>query len=335
MKILVTGSSGFIGFHTSLKLLQRNFDVVGLDNHNDYYDVNLKLQRNKILNEFKNFSFIQGDLENTELVNSIYDDYEPSRVLHLGAQAGVRYSLQNPYPYITSNILGFLNILEASRHNKIENLVYASSSSVYGLNKLLPFKEDQNVDHPLSLYAASKKSNELMAHSYSSLYDLPTTGLRFFTVYGPWGRPDMALFLFTNSILKGQKIQLFNNGNMVRDFTYVDDIVESLILLLEKVPSQDPDFDYLRPNPATSNCPYRIFNIGNSKPRNLNEYIDALENSLQIKANKEFLPMQLGDVPETAADTSYLEEWIGFKPNTDISVGIEKFVEWYKKFYDI
>ena len=335
MRILVTGSSGFIGFHSSLKLLDIGYEVIGLDNQNDYYDVNLKIQRNKILEDFTNFSFIKGDLEDSQKINSIFKKYKPQRVLHLGAQAGVRYSLTNPHPYITSNIVGFLNILEACRHNKTENLVYASSSSVYGLNRQLPFKEDQNVDHPLSLYAVSKKSNELMAHSYSHLYDLPTTGLRFFTVYGPWGRPDMALFLFTESILKGEMIQLFNEGNMVRDFTYVDDIVRSLVLLLDKVPYPDPEFNMKSPNPATSSSPYRIFNIGNSSPRHLTEYIDALEEALQIKAKKEFLPMQLGDVPETSADTSYLQDWIDFKPGTDIRDGIKNFINWYKDFYKI
>ncbi len=333
MKILVTGSSGFIGFHSSLKLLNMGFEIIGLDNQNDYYDVNLKIDRTKILSGFSNFTFIKGNLEDSDLIESIFKTHQPERVLHLGAQAGVRYSLTNPHPYITSNIVGFLNILESCRHFKVDNLVYASSSSVYGLNKSLPFKEDQNVDHPLSLYAASKKSNELMAHSYSHLYDVPTTGLRFFTVYGPWGRPDMALFLFTEAILKGQTIELFNEGNMVRDFTYVDDIVQSLVLLLDKVPVADDKFDFKNPNPATSSAPYRVFNIGNSSPRNLTEYIDALEDSLNVEAKKQYLPMQPGDVPETSADTTYLEKWIDFKPSTDIKDGIEKFVIWYREFY--
>jgi UDP-glucuronate 4-epimerase len=333
MKVLVTGTAGFIGFHSARKFLERGDEVVGFDNVNDYYDINIKRERLKLLNNYSNFQFNEGSLEDSDFITEIFNVNQPERVLHLAAQAGVRYSLTNPHPYMNSNIVGFLNILECCRHQKIDNLVYASSSSVYGSNTSLPFKEDQNVDHPLSLYAASKKSNELMAHSYSHLYGLPTTGLRFFTVYGPWGRPDMALFLFTKAILNGETIQVFNNGEMVRDFTYVDDIVHSLVKLVDKIPEGDPEFDRSNPNPATSDAPYRIFNIGNNNPRNLMDYINAIETSLGLEAKKEFLPMQLGDVPETAADTDYLSDWIDFKPDTDISIGVNNFVDWYKEFY--
>ncbi len=340
MKILITGCAGFIGFHLSKRLIQEKYHVVGIDNLNNYYDPNLKKARLEELNKLakeknQEFNFESFGIENSNLLEDFFKKYKPSRVINLAAQAGVRYSIENPSAYIQSNIVGFCNILELCRHTEVKHLVYASSSSVYGGNTKMPFSEEQSVAHPVSLYAASKKSNELMAHTYSHLYNLPATGLRFFTVYGPWGRPDMALFLFTNAILSGKKIQVFNQGNMIRDFTYIDDIVESLFRLIFKEAKPDENFDTSKPSLSTSWAPHRIFNIGNSKPVQLMEYINALENSLGVSAIKEFLPMQPGDVPATSADTSALEDWIGFKPNTSITDGINRFVNWYRNFYSV
>jgi UDP-glucuronate 4-epimerase len=340
MTCLVTGAAGFIGFHLSSRLLERGTPVLGFDNVNSYYDPSLKrarLQQLQATSERTGTSFqlIEADLENRDAVETAFATHKPSKVVNLAAQAGVRYSIENPAAYIQSNLVGFGHILEGCRHHGIEHLVYASSSSVYGGNTNLPFSEQQGVDHPVSLYAASKKANELMAHTYTHLYQLPATGLRFFTVYGPWGRPDMALFLFTKAILAGEPIQVFNNGQMVRDFTYVDDIVESLLRVLDKPATPDPAFDPSQPDPSTSWAPHRIFNIGNSNPTPLMVYIEAIENALGITAIKEFLPLQPGDVPATAADTSALETWTGFKPNTPVRDGVARFVAWYRDFYGI
>ena len=337
--ILVTGAAGFIGFHLSRKILTEGTAVIGFDNINSYYDPAIKRQRIEILREVANssgtpFKLIEADLQDFDAINRVFESYSFSTVINLAAQAGVRHSIQNPSAYIESNLVGFGNILEASRQYGVGHLIFASSSSVYGGNTNLPFNESNTVDHPLSLYAATKKSNELMAHSYSHLYGLPATGLRFFTVYGPWGRPDMALFLFTKAIINGEPIKVFNNGRMVRDFTYVDDIVESIYRLLSKKASPDNKFDTSMPNPGSSWAPYRIFNIGNSSPVPLSEYIEAIEEAAGVKAIKEFLPMQPGDVPATAADTSSLEEWIDFKPRTTIKEGVSKFVHWYREYYN-
>ena len=333
MRVLVTGAAGFIGSHLAIKLLERGDNVIGIDNLNDYYDVNLKKARLERVRKFKNFTDIRVDINDRNSIKEVFGKYKPQRVINLAAQAGVRYSLENPYAYIDSNIMGFTNILENYRHFDIEHLVYASSSSVYGGNEKLPFSEHDSVDHPLSIYAATKKANELMAHTYSHLFGLPTTGLRFFTVYGPWGRPDMALFLFANAIMKGQEINVFNNGKMVRDFTYIDDIVEGTFKVLDKVAYANDKFDVFNPDPASSFAPYRIFNIGNSNPTNLMNYISALENSLNLKAIKNFLPMQMGDVQATSADVSELNHWIDFKPNTLVQDGVDRFVQWYRGYY--
>ena len=340
MNVLVTGSAGFIGFHLTRRLLEQGTPVIGLDNVNPYYDISLKRARiSRLYAEAERtgtkFVLIEEDLENESAIKKVFDEYKPQKVVNLAAQAGVRYSIENPAAYIQSNLVGFGHILEGCRHNGVEHLIYASSSSVYGGNTNLPFSEHQGVDHPVSLYAATKKANELIAHSYSHLYGLAATGLRFFTVYGPWGRPDMALFLFTKSILAGKPIQVFNNGEMTRDFTYVDDIIESLVRLLYKPATSEKTFDSSIPDPATSWAPHRIFNIGNSNPTPLMAYIEALENTLGIRAKKEFLSMQPGDVPATAADTSALESWVGFKPSTSIDEGIDKFVSWYKEYYKL
>ena len=338
MKILVTGAAGFIGFHLSKELLSRGYEVIGLDNINSYYDVTLKIARTNILKkhcENKNFIFEKGNLEDDSFIKKIFLKYKPQKVVNLAAQAGVRYSLENPMAYIESNVVGFQNLIEASKVNKVEHFVYASSSSVYGGNTLLPFSEKNSVEHPISIYAATKKANELVAHTYSHLYDLSTTGLRFFTVYGPWGRPDMALFLFTKSIIKKEPIKVFNNGEMSRDFTFVDDIVESLIRVIDKPPNGNKFYDTSNPDPSSSWAPYKIFNIGNSSPVSLMEYIKAIESALGIESIKEFLPMQPGDVRATFADTIELEEWTNFKPKTDIKTGIGKFIEWYLDFYKI
>jgi UDP-glucuronate 4-epimerase len=333
MKILLTGAAGFIGMHTTLRLLARGDEVIGVDNLNDYYDVNLKLARLQRLTSHPNFSFHRHSVEDREAMAKLFAGEKPQRVVHLAAQAGVRYSLTNPHAYIDANLQGFINILEGCRHQKVEHLAYASSSSVYGGNTAMPFSEHQNVDHPVSLYAATKKANELMAHTYSHLFGLPTTGLRFFTVYGPWGRPDMALFLFTKAILEGKPIDVFNHGQMVRDFTYIDDIVEGVIRVLDKPAQPNPDYNAASPDPATSNAPYRVFNIGNSQPTPLMDYIGALESALGIEALKNYLPLQPGDVPATNADTAELAAWVGFKPNTPVVQGVQSFVNWYRSFY--
>ena len=335
MTILVTGSAGFIGFHLSMKLIKKGKKVIGFDNLNNYYDPKLKKSRLEILNSLDTnlFTFVKGDLEDRELLKNIFLKYKPKSVVNLAAQAGVRYSIENPYTYVNSNIVGFINLLEECRNNNIEHLVYASSSSVYGGNTKKPFSETDNVDHPISIYAASKKANELMAHSYSHLFDLPTTGLRFFTVYGPWGRPDMALFLFTKSILSNKPIKVFNNGRMVRDFTYIDDIVESILRLVKKPPKKNNSFDFENLNPNNSWAPFHIFNIGNSNPTPLMDFISAIEDELGKKGIKEYLPMQPGDVPSTESDTKSLEKWVNYKPSTSVKEGISKFVAWYKEFY--
>lgn len=332
MKVLVTGAAGFIGFHVSKTLLQRGNTVVGIDNLNDYYDVNLKHSRLKLL-EHENFSFHKVDLSDRESVDAIFKSEKIDRVINLAAQAGVRYSIENPWSYLDSNLTGFLVILEACRHHNIQHLVYASSSSVYGANTKLPFSVADNVDHPLSLYAASKKSNELMAHSYSNLYDLPVSGLRFFTAYGPWGRPDMALFLFTKNILQDKPIKVFNYGKHTRDFTYIDDIVEGIIRVLDTIPEKNPSYDLSKLNPADSPAPYRLYNIGNNSPVQLLDYIQAIETALGKKAEMELLPLQAGDVPDTQADISHLQSAVGFKPSTSVQQGINQFVKWYRNYY--
>lgn len=332
---LVTGAAGFIGMHTSLRLLARGDHVIGLDNLNDYYDITLKHARLALLQPNANFSFHQLDVANRDGVTSLFASTKPRRVIHLAAQTGVRYSLSNPHAYIDSNLLGFTNILEGCRHNSVQHLVYASSSSVYGGNVALPFSEHHNVDHPISLYAATKKANELMAHTYSHLFGLPTTGLRFFTVYGPWGRPDMALFLFTKAILAGQSIDIFNKGKMVRDFTFIDDIVEGVIRVADKTAMPNPAFDASNPDPATSSAPYRVLNLGNNQPTPLMDYITLLENALGQVAKKNYLPMQPGDVPATAANTDELNSWVSFKPNTAVADGVTRFVNWYRGYYRI
>ena len=333
MKILLTGAAGFIGMHTCLRLLARGDQVVGVDNLNDYYDVSLKEARLARLTSHPNFSFQKLSVEDRQVMAELFAREKPQRVIHLAAQAGVRYSLTNPHAYIDANLQGFTNVLEGCRHNGVEHLAYASSSSVYGGNTALPFSEHHNIDHPVSLYAATKKANELMAHTYSHLFRLPTTGLRFFTVYGPWGRPDMALFLFTKAILEGKPIDVFNHGQMVRDFTYIDDIVEGLTRVIDKPATPNPAFDAANPDPATSNAPYRVFNIGNNLPTPLMDYITALESALGKTAQKNFLPMQPGDVPITAANTDELNAWVGFKPNTLVIEGVARFVAWYKGYY--
>ncbi|MGE4287702.1 MAG: NAD-dependent epimerase [Salinivirgaceae bacterium] len=347
MKVLVTGAAGFIGFHLVKKLIDMGEDIVGLDNINDYYDLNLKYGRlnecgilrenisdNQLISSvnYPNYHFIKTNLEDSEIINDLFEEESFDVVVNLAAQPGVRYSLQNPQAYIQSNIVGFLNILEACRHNKIKHLVYASSSSVYGLNKKIPFSTSDNVDHPVSLYAATKKSNELMAHAYSHLYNLPTTGLRFFTVYGPWGRPDMALFLFTKAILNGEPIKVFNKGDLQRDFTYIDDIVSSIEKVIENPPEGNPDWSSLKPDPSSSEAPYRIYNIGNNNPVKLLDFIEAIEKTTGRKAIKEFLPMQPGDVYKTWADCSELNALTGYEPNTSIKKGIEEFVNWFLIF---
>tara|TARA_Y100001968_G_scaffold190314_1_gene174371 strand:+ start:4981 stop:6003 length:1023 start_codon:yes stop_codon:yes gene_type:complete len=340
MNILVTGSAGFIGFHLSKRLLKEGYNVIGFDNFNPYYDVQLKERRNQELESIatdsnRELKVIRNDLENTDSINNLFKEFKPNIVVNLAAQAGVRYSLENPKAYLNSNVIGFGNILEACRHNDVEHLIYASSSSVYGGNKNLPFSESHSVDHPVSLYAATKKSNELMAHTYSHLFGLPATGLRFFTVYGPWGRPDMALFKFTKSILSNEPIEVFNKGNMIRDFTYIDDIIESIFRLIKKPQTANTNFNCEKPDPATSWAPHRLFNIGNSSPTNLMDYITAIEESLGLESKKIMLPMQPGDVTATAANTSLLEDWVDFKPSTSINVGVNNFINWYKDFYNL
>jgi UDP-glucuronate 4-epimerase len=333
MKVLVTGAAGFIGMHVSQILLARGDSVVGLDNLNDYYDVQLKLDRLARLTPHAGFRFVKMDVADREGIAKLFADEKFDRVVHLAAQAGVRYSLVNPHAYIDSNIVGFTNILEGCRHNAVQHLAYASSSSVYGGNTAMPFSEHHNIDHPVSLYAATKKANELMAHTYSHLFRLPTTGLRFFTVYGPWGRPDMALFLFTKAILAGEPIKVFNHGKMVRDFTYIDDIANGVVRVLDRPATVDAGFDAAAPDPARSNAPYRVFNIGNNDPVPLMAFIEAIEGALGKTAQKEYLPLQDGDVPATSADVSELESWTDFRPATPVTDGVGRFVQWYRGYF--
>ncbi|MGP1449608.1 MAG: NAD-dependent epimerase [Wolinella sp.] len=350
MKILVTGTAGFIGSHLAQRLLARGDEVVGLDNINDYYDLRVKygrLERAGIAQEtivygetiqskkHENYRFVKLNLEDRESLHKLFDKEGFDKVCNLAAQAGVRYSLTNPYAYIDSNIVGFINILEGCRNHGVKHLAYASSSSVYGLNESMPFSTSDNVDHPISLYAASKKSNELMAHTYSHLYGIPTTGLRFFTVYGPWGRPDMALFLFTKAILEGRAIDVFNNGEMLRDFTYIDDIVEGVVRVIDNPPSPDPKWSGKNPNPGSSKAPYKIYNIGNNSPVRLMDFIAEIEKNLGMVAKKNMLPLQMGDVPSTYADVSDLIENLDYKPSTSIEVGIERFIRWYREFFAV
>lgn len=335
MKYLVTGAAGFIGFHVAERLLSAGHQVVGLDNLNDYYDVNLKLARLELLKPHAQFTFIKMDLADREGIAQLFREQGFGRVIHLGAQAGVRYSLDNPLAYADANLIGHLNILEGCRHNQVGHLLYASSSSVYGLNRKMPFSTDDSVDHPVSLYAATKKANELMSHTYSHLYGIPTTGLRFFTVYGPWGRPDMALFKFTRAMIAGEKIDVYNQGQMRRDFTYIDDIAEAIVRLQDVIPEADPDWTVEAGSPATSSAPYRVYNIGNSDPVTLMNYIEALEKALGMTADKNLMPMQPGDVLETSADTTALFNAIGFKPQTGVEEGIARFVKWYREFYRV
>ena len=335
MKVLVTGAAGFIGSELSIKLLNRGDTVIGIDNHNDYYDPNLKQARLDRHIENLNYTHIRMDITDEKSIKELFEKYQFDGVVNLAAQAGVRYSIENPLAYINTNIVGFGNILEGCRHNNVGHLVYASSSSVYGSNTKMPFSVHDNVDHPVSLYAASKKANELLAHSYSHLYGLPTTGLRFFTVYGPWGRPDMALFKFTDAILKGKKISVFNFGNHKRDFTYIDDIVEGVIRVLDIPAKSDLTWNGDKPNPGRSEAPWRVYNIGNSSPVKLLDYIDAIEEALNIKAVQELLPLQPGDVPDTYANVDELVKDFGYKPSMNVKNGVKNFVEWYRDYYSI
>lgn len=332
-KVLVTGAAGFIGFHLSQLLMKQGYQVIGIDNLNDYYDVNLKYGRLEILEKQEDFTFYKIDLKDKEEIDNLFEKYKFDYVINLAAQAGVRYSLINPYAYVDSNLIGFINILEACRHYPVKHLLYASSSSVYGGNKVAPFSTEHQVDHPVSLYAATKKSNELMAHTYSHLYKIPTTGLRFFTVYGPWGRPDMAYFSFTQDILSGKPIKVFNYGKMERDFTYIDDIVEGIVRLLPLTPKANPGWDETKDKLSESFAPYKVYNIGNNQPVQLETFISVLEDKLGQKAEKNYMEMQPGDVVRTYADTTDLEQAINFKPKTSIEEGLGKYVEWYKEFY--
>ena len=332
-KVLITGAAGFIGFFLSKRLLDEGVEVVGIDNLNDYYDPGLKKSRLAVLEPFDKFSFVELDMANRPGMEALFNQHSFDVVVNLAAQAGVRYSLENPHSYVDSNVVGFVNILEGCRHSSVKHLVFASSSSVYGGNTKTPFSVHDNVDHPVSLYAATKKSNELMAHSYSHLYGLPATGLRFFTVYGPWGRPDMAYFLFTKAILAGQPINVFNHGKMKRDFTYIDDIVEGVMRVMKKQPQANPDWDRYNADPATSYCPYRVYNIGNNQQETLMHFIEVLEDCLGKKAEKNFMPMQNGDVPATYANVDDLTRDVGFKPSTSIEDGLKKFVDWYRGYY--
>jgi len=340
MKILVTGNAGFIGFHTALKLLQRGDEVVGFDNVNDYYDTDLKDARLSCLEQAaadtgSTYQFIRANLADRDAVESCFAEHRFDRVIHLAAQAGVRYSIENPHAYVESNLVGFVNVLEACRQHQVGHLTYASTSSVYGANTRMPFSEHDGVNHPVQFYAATKRSNELMAHSYSHLFGLPTTGLRFFTVYGPWGRPDMAPHLFTSRILAGEPIKVFNNGNHSRDFTYIDDIVAGVILASDQPASSNPDWDSDHPDPATSKAPFRLYNIGNSNAVKLGDFIAAIETATGKKALKEMLPLQPGDVPDTFADSSALEQSVGYKPATSVEEGVQRFVKWYREFYAV
>jgi UDP-glucuronate 4-epimerase len=333
MRILVTGAAGFIGMHTCKALLDRGDEVIGIDNLNDYYEVQLKRSRLNLIEGYEKFRFIELDLVAREAIMSLFQQYRFDRVFNAAAQAGVRYSIENPHAYIDSNLVGFANILEACRHTKVGHLVYASSSSVYGANENLPFSVKHNVDHPVSLYAATKKAGELMAHAYSHLYGLPTSGLRFFTVYGPWGRPDMAPSLFTRAILEGKPINVFNEGRLQRDFTYIDDIVEGVVRIIDKIAEPDPDFNSREPSPAVSTAPYRIYNIGNNEPVNLLDFIHAIEVALGKTAVKNLVSMQPGDVVATAADIEELYEAVGFRPSTPLSLGVQNFVDWYRDYH--
>ena len=333
--ILVTGAAGFIGYHVTKRLLERGETVVGIDNLNPYYDPKLKEARLEQFRDFDRFEFVRLDIVDRTEMASLFRERRPRRVIHLAAQAGVRYSVENPNAYIDSNVTGFLNVLEGCRHNDAEHLVYASTSSVYGANTKQPFSEHHNTDHPVSLYGATKKANEMMAHSYAHLYRLPVTGLRFFTVYGPWGRPDMALFKFTRGILADEPIPVFNEGRMIRDFTYIDDVAEGVVRILDRVAAPDPKWDSDHPDPATSNAPYRVYNIGNNRPVELMTYISVLERALGRKAKLDLLPMQAGDVPSTMADVSDLERATGFRPGTSVEEGIARFVKWYREYYRV
>jgi UDP-glucuronate 4-epimerase len=333
MKFLITGAAGFIGFHTSQYLLDRGDIVIGVDNINDYYDPSLKEARLSQLKDNDRFTFYKIDIIDKDAVNTIFETESPEHIIHLAAQAGVRYSIENPYAYIDSNITGFMNILEACRHNPIKHLVFASSSSVYGSNTNMPFSVNDNVDHPLSIYAATKKSNELMAHTYSNLFDIPVSGLRFFTVYGPWGRPDMALFIFTRKILNGEAIDVFNEGKHKRDFTYIDDIVEGVVRVSDNVATSNPEWNSDKPDPATSKAPYRLYNVGNNSPVELMYFIGQIEKNLNKKADKNYLPLQAGDVPATYANVDALIDYVGYSPSTSIESGIENFIKWYKDYY--
>ncbi|MCX6360327.1 MAG: NAD-dependent epimerase [Armatimonadetes bacterium] len=334
-RVLVTGAAGFIGYHVSHKLLDRGDLVIGFDNLNSYYDPKLKADRLANLTARTGFTFVQGDLADQRAVDTLFRDHAPDGVINLAAQAGVRYSLENPHAYVQSNLVGFMSILEACRHRGVKHLVYASSSSVYGANRTMPFAVSHNVDHPLSLYAASKKANELMAHTYSHLYGIPTTGLRFFTVYGPWGRPDMATFLFTRAIIAGEPIDLFNQGRMLRDFTYVDDIVEGVVRVLDRPAQPSASWSGERPEPGASAAPYRVYNIGNNRPVELTHFVQVLEEALGVPAVRRYLPMQPGDVPATWADVDALIADVGFSPSTPVEVGIRRFVEWYRGYYGV
>ena len=335
MDVLITGAAGFIGHSLSKKLLARGDRVIGVDNLNDYYDVELKKARLEQLQAHESFSFYQYNLEDADKLNAVFKSEQPQRVVNLAAQAGVRYSLENPQAYVSANLVGFVNILEACRHHNVEHLVYASSSSVYGANTNMPFSVHNNVDHPISLYAASKKSNELLAHTYSHLFNLPCTGLRFFTVYGPWGRPDMALFKFTRAILNDEPIDVFNHGKHKRDFTYIDDIVEGVVRTLDRIAPGNIDWDSDQPDPASSKAPYRLYNIGSNNPVELMHYIAVLEQALGKEAEKNFLPMQAGDVPVTFADVDALMNDVGYKPSTTVETGVARFVAWYREFYQV
>ncbi len=335
MKVLITGTAGFIGSTLAIKLLERGDEVIGIDNINDYYDVNLKLARLERVKAYEGFTEVRGDLEDRKLVDEAFKKHKPQRVVNLAAQAGVRYSLENPYAYIDANIYGFINILESCRHNEVEHLLYASSSSVYGSHTNMPFSIHEPVDHPVSLYAATKKANELMAHTYSHLFQLPTTGLRFFTVYGPWGRPDMALFMFCRNIIAGEPINVFNYGKHKRDFTYIHDIVEGVVRTLDNVAKPNDEWDSKAPDPATSAAPFRVYNIGNNSPVDLEHYIHVLEECLGKKAKKNMLPLQPGDVPDTYADVSDLVKDVDYKPDTSVEDGIANFVEWYREYYKV
>lgn len=335
MRVLLTGAAGFIGYHTALMLLERGDEVLGIDNLNEYYDVSLKLSRLSQLQDYKKFSFVKASLADREAIQKSFADFKPQRVINMAAQAGVRYGLQNPHSYVDSNVVGFLNILEGCRHHGIEHLVFASSSSVYGANLNMPFSVHDNVDHPLSLYAATKKSNELMAHSYSHLYRMPVTGLRFFTVYGPWGRPDMSPFIFTKKILAGEAIDVFNYGHHQRDFTFIDDIVKGVVGTSDTIATPNEAWNGMEPDPSTSMAPYRLYNIGNNTSVELNYFIECIENAVGKKAIKNLLPLQPGDVVQTFADVDALVADIGFKPQTSIEDGITKFVAWFRDYYEL